>query len=338
MRMPLGPVMLDVAGTALTAEDRQRLCHPRTGGVILFARNYESPAQVKRLIRSIKALRSPTLLVAVDQEGGRVQRFRSQFMRLPPACAYGALYDRDPRGGLAAAGAGGFVMAAELRKLGVDMSFAPVLDVALAPSEVIGDRSFHRTPAGVAALAGAFARGMRRGGLKPVGKHFPGHGGVRGDSHLMLPCDARNYADVSRCDLVPYRRLAPLLGGVMTAHVLYESVSPDLPTYSAFWLRTVLRRRIGFRGLVFSDDLSMAGAGRAGDPVQRARHALSAGCDMVLVCNDGAAADRILNGLTGPPARTLAVRQRRMRPRVQMADAGILRQAREMLRAAIPNR
>ena len=336
LRMPLGPVMLDVAGTTLDAEDRRRLSHPQTGGVILFARNFESPAQLKRLIRSIQALRSPALPVAVDQEGGRVQRFREGFTHLPPAAAYGEAYDLDPARGLAAAEAGGFVMASELRRIGVDISFAPVLDVALKPSQVIGDRSFHRTPAGVAALAGAFARGMRQGGLRPVGKHFPGHGGVRGDSHVMQPGDERSYPEVSRCDLLPYRRLAPRLGGIMTAHVLYASVTPELPTYSPFWLRRVLRRRIGFRGVIFSDDLSMAGAGVAGDPLQRTQRALAAGCDMVLVCNDTAASDAILGGLKQRPAAGLAARQRRLLPAMRRAtDPARLAVARRTLRSVI---
>jgi beta-N-acetylhexosaminidase len=335
IRMPLGPVMLDVSGPALNAEDRHRLRHPRVGGVILFARNYEAPAQLKRLTREIKGLRSPALLVAVDQEGGRVQRFRDGFTRLPPAAAYGEIYDRSPARGLAAAGAGGFVMATELARVGVDISFAPVLDVASETSEVIGDRSLHRTPEGVAILAGALVRGMRRGGLKPVGKHFPGHGGVRGDSHLMLPCDVRAYREVSRCDLLPYRRLAPLLGGVMTAHVLYETVTPELPSYSPFWLRKVLRQRVGFRGLVFSDDLSMAGAGvKADDPAERARRALAAGCDMALVCNDSAAADRILDVLQYRPAPGRAARMRRMRAsRPSGQDPRILARARRIVEA-----
>jgi beta-N-acetylhexosaminidase len=317
IRLRLGPVMLDVRGTALTAEERERLRHPQAGGVILFARNFESPAQVARLIRSIKGLRVPSLLVAVDQEGGRVQRFRAGFTRLPPAAAYGSLYDRDAATGLAAAEAGGLVMAAELRRVGVDVSFAPVLDVAQVASKVIGDRAFHRTAAVVADLAAAFGRGMRRGGLKPVGKHFPGHGGVRGDSHLSLPRDHRLYRAVSRCDLLPYRRLLPGLGGVMSAHVLFDTVAPELPTYSPFWLRRVLRKRLGFDGLVFSDDLSMAGAAPAGGAAQRAQLALAAGCDMVLVCNDVSAADAILTGLKRRAAPGLAERQRRLRPSAQ---------------------
>ncbi len=296
--LPLGPVMLDLEGdTALTVGDKKRLQHPLVGGVILFSRNYVHIDQLGELTRQIHALRSPPLLVAVDQEGGRVQRFRRGFTHLPSAREYGALYDHDPVEGLDAAHRMGAIMASELIAVGVDLSFAPVLDVAQAKSEVIGDRAFHSDPQVVSRLAGAFVSGMGEAGMAAVGKHFPGHGAVSGDSHVCLPCDHRTLIDLKTCDLVPYRDLVDRLGGVMTAHVLFDAVDEHTPTYSRLWINDVLRGELGFKGVVFSDDLIMQGADTVHDIVDRARTALDAGCNMILVCNDLTSVDRILSSL-----------------------------------------
>ncbi len=299
--LPLGPVMLDLEGdTALTVGDKKRLQHPLVGGVILFSRNYAHRDQLGALTRQIHALRSPPLLVAVDQEGGRVQRFRHGFTSLPCAREYGELYDQDPAAGLETAHRMAAIMASELMTVGVDLSFAPVLDVAQAASEVIGDRAFHSDPHVVSRLADAFVSGMGEAGMAAVGKHFPGHGGVSGDSHICLPCDHRTLTDLQTCDLVPYRDLVDRLGGVMTAHVLFDAVDEHTPTYSRRWINDVLRGELGFTGVVFSDDLMMQGADTVHDIVDRARTALDAGCNMLLVCNDLSSVDRILSSLQAP--------------------------------------
>jgi beta-N-acetylhexosaminidase len=287
--------MLDVAGTELTDEERATLRHPLVGGVILFARNFASPGQLAALTADIRAQRTPPLLVAVDQEGGRVQRFRDGFTRLPPMRALGALWDRDRSGAVRAARAVGYVLAAELRACGVDLSFTPVLDLDHGPSGVIGDRAFHREPAVVATLARALIDGLAEAGMSSVGKHFPGHGFVAADSHLALPVDNRAYATIVADDLVPFEKLVAVLGGVMPAHIIFDQVDArHTAGFSTSWLQVILRQRLGFHGAVFSDDLSMEGASVAGDVVGRAGAALQAGCDMVLVCNDPEAARDLL--------------------------------------------
>ncbi len=294
--MSLGPVMLDLEGTALTAAERELLMHPNVGGVVLFARNYADPDQLEALVAEIHALREPQLLVAVDQEGGRVQRFREGFTALPPMARLGERYDRDPSDAVAAAETLGWLLAAELRAVGVDLSFAPVLDLDCGVSGIIGDRAYHRDPEVVAALAAAQMRGMRRAGMAAVGKHFPGHGSVAEDSHHVRPVDPRRLEDILQLDLLPFERLAHKgLPAVMPAHVVYPEVDARPAGYSSIWLRDILRQRLGFVGAVFSDDLAMAGAGEAEGAVRtdcaaRADAAVRAGCDMVLVCNDRAAA------------------------------------------------
>lgn len=282
----LGPVMCDVAGLTLTEAERAVLGHPLVGGVILFARNFADPDQLAALCAEIHALRDPALIVAVDHEGGRVQRFRQGFTRLPAMRKLGEAYARLPREGLSAAQDVGYVLAAELLAHGIDLSFAPVLDLDYGQSSVIGDRAFHRDPQIIAALAQAVARGMREAGMGSVGKHFPGHGFAAADSHVAMPVDGREFDAIWDADIVPYRsELHTVLSGVMPAHVVYSACDPHPAGFSPFWLQEVLRGRIGFKGVIFSDDLSMQGATLAGDIVARADAAYAAGCDMVLVCN-----------------------------------------------------
>jgi beta-N-acetylhexosaminidase len=293
-----GPVMLDVAGTKLTPEDEARLRHPLVGGVILFKRNYESPAQLAELTTSIRALRTPPLLIAVDHEGGRVQRFREGFTRLPPMRELGKEWDAHPKRAKHLAQQVGLVLASELRACGVDFSFTPVLDVDYGSSCVIGDRAFHSDPQAISELAHSLLLGLKQGGMPTVGKHFPGHGFVCADSHLDIPVDERSYTDIELCDLIPFRQMVNFgLTAVMPAHVIYPKVDSHPAGFSRVWLKDILRGELGFEGCIFSDDLSMEGATVAGGIVQRADAALNAGCDMVLVCNRPDSADELLAGL-----------------------------------------
>ena len=279
--MNYGPLMIDIAATELSGLDRQRLCHPLVGGVILFSRNYASPAQLAALCADIHALRRPRLPIAVDHEGGRVQRFREGFTRLPAMRQLGTLWQESPESALVAARAVGHVLASELLENGVDFSFAPVLDLDWQRSAVIGDRAFHGDPGAVTALAGALAEGMRRAGMRCCGKHFPGHGWVEADSHVAIPVDERDLDDLV-ADMAPYRALQ--LDAVMPAHVIYPKVDPRPAGFSPLWI-SLLRRELAFDGVIFSDDLSMEGASVAGGIVARADAAWQAGCDMLLVCN-----------------------------------------------------
>ncbi|MHB0990688.1 MAG: beta-N-acetylhexosaminidase [Burkholderiales bacterium] len=321
MSMSLGPVMVDVSGLELTDADRKRLLHPLVGGVILFARNYRSPKQLSALTAEIRALRSPHLLIAVDHEGGRVQRFREGFTVLPPMRALGAIWERNSTQALHLAQDCGYVLAAELRAHGVDLSFTPVLDLDYGASSVIGDRAFHAQAHVVADLAHALMLGMKTAGMGSVGKHFPGHGYVRADSHLAVPVDERSMSEIEADDLVPFARLvADGIPGMMPAHVIYPAADSLPAGFSAFWLQEVLRRRLGFEGVIFSDDLSMEGAGVAGDMVDRAHAALQAGCDMVLVCNNPLAADEVLNRLQWQKPALSIVRMARLHGQAHAPD------------------
>jgi beta-N-acetylhexosaminidase len=307
--------MVDVAGLELTPDDIERLQHPQVGGVILFARNFAAPLQLIQLTHSIRELRTPSLPIAVDHEGGRVQRFRHGFTAIPPMSELGKLWDRDPAQALAAARGCGFVIGSELQAHGVDFSFAPVLDVDYGESSVIGDRSLHSDPHTIAVLAEALQAGLNASGMNSVGKHFPGHGYVRADSHLELPVDDRTLAEITASDLLPFQRLARSgMGGMMPAHVVYPKVDSKAAGFSSVWLQKILREKLGFDGLIFSDDLSMEGASTAGGVMARANAALNAGCDMVLLCNDPRAQDTMLEGLERRPiAPTLLKRLERMR-------------------------
>ncbi len=316
--MTLGPLMLDVEGLELTAEDRELLQHPAVGGVILFTRNYTSPEQVEALADAIHAIRDPQLLVAVDQEGGRVQRFRDGFTALPPLANLGRIHDQDSQRARHLARTSGWLMAVELRAVGIDLSFAPVLDLDFGVSSVIGDRALHRRPEVVAELAMSYQAGMQDAGMPATGKHFPGHGAVTADSHVDLPVDERSFADIEQWDLLPFRRMFDAgLAAVMMAHVVYPSVDRQPAGFSSTWIRDILRGRMNYRGMVFSDDLSMEGAACAGDFPSRAYAALEAGCDMVLVCNHRDEAVRVADALVDyrdPVAQTRMARMHGRHP------------------------
>ena len=314
--MSLGPIMLDIEGTQLTAPDRKRLQHPLTGGMILFGRNYSSLRQLTELTTEIHSLRNPPLLIAVDHEGGRVQRFRENFTRLPAMRELGRIWDEHPSQARHLTQQTGYVLAAELRACGVDLSFTPVLDVDHGQSCIIGDRAFHRKPQAIADLAHSLMLGLKTGGMTAVGKHFPGHGYIEADSHIEIPVDKRTYADIAMDDLVPFRQMIDFgLAGIMPAHVIYPSVDTRPAGFSKIWLKEILRGELGFDGCIFSDDLSMEGAAVAGNIVQRAQAAFSAGCDMALVCNNPQAADELLAGLQWDIPAISLVRLARMRGR-----------------------
>ena len=294
-------VVLDIAGTTLNADDRRRLRHPLTGGLILFARNWVDRAQLTALTAEIKAIR-PDLLICVDHEGGRVQRFRSDgFTHLPPMAVLGALWMRDAMAATNAATAVGYVLGAELRACGVDLSFTPVLDLDHGDSGVIGDRAFHRDARVATLLAKSLMHGLLQAGMANCGKHFPGHGFVKADSHVAVPLDKRSLKAILADDAKPYEWLSTSLASVMPAHVIYPKVDPSPAGFSARWLQQILRGDLGFQGAIFSDDLSMEGAKVAGSTLDGALAALRAGCDLVLLCNQsvdgGEAVDALLDGL-----------------------------------------
>jgi beta-N-acetylhexosaminidase len=305
------PLIIDVAGSALTTADRRRLAHPGVGGVIHFARNWQDRAQMQALNAEIKALR-PDLLICVDHEGGRVQRFRTDgFTRLPAMRTLGALWMQDAMRAVQAATAAGFVLGGELRAIGVDLSFAPVLDLDHGESSVIGDRSFHRDPRVAALLARSLMLGLLQAGMANCGKHFPGHGFVKADSHVAIPVDRRSLKAILADDARPFEWSIGTLSAVMPAHVIYPRVDTRPAGFSAKWLQQILRGRLGFDGAIFSDDLSMEAGryigGRLLSYTDAALAALAAGCDMALLCNqsvgDGAPLDELLDGF-GEAARS----------------------------------
>lgn len=316
--------MMDLAGVAVEPEDREVLAHPLVGGVILFARNYESPGQLARLCEEIHQLRSPPLVIGVDQEGGRVQRFRDGFTRLPPPRIIGRRHAEDRAQGVALARELGWLMAVELRSAGVDLSFAPCVDLDYGVSEVIGDRAFDARAEVVAELAVAWMLGMREGGMAAAAKHYPGHGAVTADSHVALPVDRRELVDLD-ADLAPYRRLiANGLPAVMASHVVFPAVDDRPASLSRRWIAGHLRGELGFRGAVFADDLSMAGAAAFGGITERAGLALAAGCDMLPVCNNRASVVTLLDTLSAEPDPLRQVRLVRLHGRAAPSRAELL--------------
>lgn len=284
--MSLGPLMIDLCADSMSAEERKLITSPQVGGVILFSRNFSSVQSLVDLINEIHALRHPKLLVAIDQEGGRVQRLREGFTQLPAVKLLGDMYDNDPSRACKLAELTGWLMAVELRSIGIDFSFAPILDLNFGISQVIGDRAFHKDPEIVSILAQKYIHGMRTAGMQAVGKHFPGHGAVIADSHIDLPVDTREYQDILMEDLVPFQRMINQgLAGIMSAHVVYEKIDKNIATYSSKWLQTVLREQMKFEGVIFSDDLSMKAANCSEEFLERTQRALNAGCDMALICN-----------------------------------------------------
>jgi len=321
--MSLGPVMLDLVGTSITEQEREMMLHPQTGGVILFTRNYESVEQITALIEEIHALRTPHLLVAVDHEGGRVQRFRDGFTHIPPAAAYGRVYAENKNLAKNLARQCGWLMAAECRAAGIDMSFAPVLDIGAGVSGVIGDRAFHSKTDIIAKLAHEYMSGMSEAGMSATGKHFPGHGSVKEDSHVGHPIDKRHLNDIMMEDVIPFQRMINYgMAAVMPAHVVYPSVDDKPAGYSSVWLQQILRQQLNFQGVIFSDDLSMQAAGVAGDFAGRANAALQAGCDMVLVCNHTEAAQQVLRSLEGysNPASQMRLIRMHGRGKINLQD------------------
>jgi beta-N-acetylhexosaminidase len=296
--MSLGPVMLDIEGLALSPADRDLLREPAVGGVVLFSRNFESVGQLTDLVSNIRALRRPPLIVAVDHEGGRVQRFRTGFTEMPPMRDIGREFDRDRESGLNVARQAGWLIASELRAAGIDLCFAPCVDLDWGVSEIIGNRAFHRKPDAVAELAESFSRGLRSAGMVAIAKHFPGHGAVLADSHLRLPVDRREYGSILD-DMRPYERLMStgVVAGVMLAHIVYQEIDSMPAGFSEYWIQRELRSRLGFGGAVFCDDLSMKATSSYGTMPERARLSLRAGCDMILVCNDRDRAQRAVTAL-----------------------------------------
>ena len=313
LSLPRGAIMADVAAYELTNDEIKRLQDPAIGGVILFRRNFQNIAQLKKLCQTIKALRTPELVIAVDHEGGRVQRFIDGFTRLPAMNVLGKMWDEvSPDAAKNAAEQIGWVLATELTACGVDLSFTPVLDLDWGQCAVIGNRSFHRQPEIVTALALALQKGLNRGGMKSCGKHFPGHGFVSGDSHFVLPQDERSWTQLQE-DIMPFAELATQgMAAVMPAHVVYPKVDTQPAGFSSYWLKNVLREQLHFDGVIFSDDLTMEGASVAGGIRERATQAFEAGCDIVLVCNRPDLVDELRHDFRQPENNYLAARWQNM--------------------------
>ena len=299
--MSLGPIMLDLDSTEMSPEEREILQNPLVGGVILFSRNFSTVEQLVHLVSEIHNVRQPRLLVAVDHEGGRVQRFRDGFTSLPAVGHFGELYNSNPKRANLLSETAGWLMAAELRAVGIDFSFAPVLDIDYGVSEVIGNRAFHQDAHVITELAHSFTKGMQHAGMAATGKHFPGHGAVTADSHTDIPVDEREYKDIYARDILPFKRMIHHgLAAIMPAHVIYPKVDKLPAGFSRIWLQDILRQRLGFQGVIFSDDLDMKGASVIGEQyAERAEKALDAGCDMVLVCNNRAGALNVVENLGG---------------------------------------
>ena len=332
--MSLGPIMLDVVGTELTADDIRRLQHPLVGGVILFARNFVSTTQLKALTTSIHEVRQPPLLIAVDHEGGRVQRFRDGFTKIPPMREFGIIWDQNPKRAKQLAEEAGWILAAELRAHGVDFSFTPVLDMDYGESQVIGDRAFHKDPQAINELAFHLMLGLKKGGMAAVGKHFPGHGFVVADSHVAIPVDEREFDEIAQNDMQPFRQMIDEgLVAIMPAHVIYTKVDSKPAGFSQKWLQKVLRERLGFNGVIFSDDLSREAASVGGDVTARSLAALHAGCDMVLLCNRSDLADELLTKLKWTISAQTLARLARMHGRKPSADLNALHEDGDFVKA-----
>ena len=326
--------MLDVVGTELTADDIRRLQHPLVGGVILFARNFVSTTQLKALTTSIHEVRQPPLLIAVDHEGGRVQRFRDGFTKIPPMREFGIIWDQNPKRAKQLAEEAGWILAAELRAHGVDFSFTPVLDMDYGESQVIGDRAFHKDPQAINELAFHLMLGLKKGGMAAVGKHFPGHGFVVADSHVAIPVDEREFDEIAQNDMQPFRQMIDEgLVAIMPAHVIYTKVDSKPAGFSQKWLQKVLRERLGFNGVIFSDDLSMEAASVGGDVTARSLAALHAGCDMVLLCNRSDLADELLTKLKWTISAQTLARLARMHGRKPSADLNALHEDGDFMKA-----
>lgn len=331
--MSLGPVMLDVVGIELAADDIRRLQHPLVGGVILFTRNFENCAQLKALTDSIRDVRQ-NLLIAVDHEGGRVQRFREGFTKIPPMRELGKIWDQDTKKARQLATEAGFVLAAELRAYGIDFSFTPILDMDYGDSLVIGDRAFHKDIRAINELAFSVMQGLKQGGMAAVGKHFPGHGFVVADSHVSIPIDEREFDEIAQNDMQPFKQMIDDgLPAVMPAHVIYPKVDDKPAGFSQKWLQKILRERLGFNGVIFSDDLSMEGATVGGDVTTRSLAALNAGCDMILLCNKPDLADELLENLEWDMSAQSTARLARMHGEHNAKNMVALRESREYAQA-----
>ena len=323
--MSLGPIMLDLDSVEMSPEEREILLNPLVGGVILFTRNFSSVEQITHLVKEIHQLREPRLLVAVDHEGGRVQRFRDGFSSLPAVGHFGDIYKHNPKRAHLLAETAGWLMASELRAIGVDFSFAPVLDIDYGKSSVIGDRAFHQDSQVITELAHAYTIGMNDAGMAATGKHFPGHGAVVADSHTGIPVDDREYKEIYTNDILPFKRMIHHgIAAIMPAHVIYSKVDKLPAGFSEIWLKDILRKRLAFQGVIFSDDLDMKGASVIGEKyVDRAEKAISAGCDMVLVCNNREGALNVVDNLTGHNDPVAHLRLARMHGKHETTMSGL---------------